>query len=108
MTFAEKGSRVTNRGVVLLRPLSPSSSSVRFFYSTSAQAGLQESRRIAGGRGRGERSNQRTTPLVTSSKVGSEPQDVFESANIGGPAKYSMKPTLFFTFPFCLTLSTTI
>ena len=44
-----------------------SSSSVQFFYSTSAQAGLQESRRIAGGReGERGRSSQRTTPLLPS------------------------------------------
>ena len=30
--------------------LPPSSSSVQFFYSTTAQAGLQDSRKIAGGR----------------------------------------------------------
>ena len=53
---------VDNRGVVLWLLLSPlslphSSSSLQFFYSTSAQAGLQESRRIAGGR-EGERGEE--------------------------------------------------
>ena len=54
------------RSSPLATPLSlpPCSSSVQFFYSTSAQAGLQESRRIAGGRERGGRSCKRTT-LVT-------------------------------------------